>query len=64
MNVIEKKSIPIYQVECQECHSKIQYKKSEVSFCSNITCPVCGVSIWADTILPVNYENAKIEEDS
>ena len=59
MNVIEKKPIPIYQVECQECHSKIQYKKSEVSFCSYITCPVCGMSVWADTIRPVKYEEAE-----
>ena len=59
MNVIEKKSIPIYQVECQECHSKIQYKKSEVSFCSYITCPVCGISVWAGTFLPVKYEEAE-----
>ncbi len=59
MNVIEKKPIPIYQVECQECHSKIQYKKSEVSFCSYITCPVCGVTVWADTIRPVKYEEGE-----
>lgn len=59
MNVIEKKPIPIYQAECQECHSKILYKKSEVSLCSYIICPVCGMSVWADTIRPVKYEESE-----
>ena len=59
MNVVEKKPVPIYEVECSECHSKIQYKKSEVSFGSYITCPVCGVSVWAGAIRPVRYEEAK-----
>ena len=59
MNVVERKPIPIYEAECSECHSKIQYKKSEVSFTSYINCPVCGVSVWADTILPVGYEEAE-----
>lgn len=54
MFVVEKKPVPIYEVTCYECKSKIQYKKSEVSFCY-ITCPVCGVAIWADTIQPVMY---------
>lgn len=59
MNVVEKKPVPIYEAECSECHSKIQYKKSEVSFCSYIICPVCGVSVWADTIRPVRYEEGE-----
>ena len=59
MNVVDRKPVPIYEAECAECHSKIQYRKSEVSFCSHITCPVCGVSVWADTIWPVNYEEAE-----
>ena len=56
MIVVEKKPVPIYEAECHECHSKIQYKKSEVSFCSYIACPVCGVSVFSDTIRPVRYE--------
>lgn len=59
MNVIEKKPIPIYQAECAECHSKIQYRKSEVSFTSYINCPICGMSVWADTIRPVKYEETE-----
>ena len=59
MNVIDRKPVPIYEAECSECHSKIQYRKSEVSFTSYITCPVCGMSVWADTILPVRYEEDK-----
>lgn len=55
MIVVEKKPVPIYEVECYECKSKIQYKKSEVFTC-HITCPVCGVSLWADTIQPARME--------
>ena len=55
MTIIEKKPVPIYEVECIECKSKIQYKAAEVSWC-HITCPVCGVLLWASTICPVKYE--------
>jgi len=58
MIVVEKKPVPIYEVECDECHSKIRYRKSEVSFTSYITCHVCGVSVWADTIQHVTYEES------
>lgn len=56
MIVIEKKPVPVYEVTCDECGSKIQYKKSEVSL-AHITCPVCGVSLWANTIRAVRYES-------
>ena len=55
MIVTEKNPVPIYEVICFECKSKIQYKRSEVFIC-HIQCPVCGVSLWADTIQPVRYE--------
>lgn len=55
MVVTEKKPVPIYEVMCYECKSKILYKKSEVNMC-HIQCPVCGVSLWADTIQPKNVE--------
>lgn len=55
MTVVERKPIPIYEVDCPECKSKIQYMKSEV-YTMHITCPVCGVSVWADTIWPVKYK--------
>lgn len=58
MIIIEKKPIPIYESTCPECKSKIQYKKSEVFACY-IQCPVCGVSIWTNTIMPVRYEEMK-----
>lgn len=60
MEVIERKPIPIYEVECYECHSKIQYKASEVSL-YHITCPVCGILLWANTCCPVKM--ASEEED-
>lgn len=55
MIVVKKKPVPIYEATCCECESKIQYKKSEV-FNLHIQCPVCGVSLLADTNLPVRYE--------
>ena len=58
MEVIERKPVPIYEVECEECRSRIQYRKSEVFTC-HITCPVCGVSVWASTIFPVRMEEGE-----
>ena len=58
MIIAEKKPVLIYEVTCCECKSKIQYKKSEVSLC-HIQCPVCGVSLLANTILPVKYEEGE-----
>ena len=55
MEVVDKKPVPIYEVECYECKSKIQYKACEVHG-SHITCPVCGISLWADRAFPVRYE--------
>lgn len=55
MTIIEKNHVPIYEVICNECKSKIHYKKSEVSLC-HITCPVCGMSLWAKTRIPVAYQ--------
>lgn len=57
MTVVERKPVPIYEVTCIECKSRIQYKQSEVSFC-HITCPVCGISLWANTICPVKMEES------
>lgn len=47
MKVIVRNPVPFYELTCTECHSVIQYKASEVCTC-HITCPVCGVSNWAD----------------
>lgn len=58
MIVTEKKPVPIYEVTCFECKSKIQYKRSEISIC-HIQCPVCGVSLWADAIQPARYEEGE-----
>ena len=55
MEVIKRNPVPIYEVECFECGSIVQYKASEVYYC-HITCPVCGTSLWAMTIQPVKYE--------
>ena len=63
MVVVEAKPVPIYEVECYECHSKIQYRKSEVFSC-HITCPVCKMSIWADVKTPVDYWEATDEHQS
>ena len=62
MKIIEYKPIPIYELECVECHSKIQYKKSEISLTYSITCPVCGISNWAYSFCPVRYEEKNKED--
>lgn len=49
MKIVEKKPVPIYESTCPECKSVFRYEKSEVSW-SYITCPVCRVSMWAETI--------------
>ena len=56
MNIIDKKPIPLYVIECSECGSTFTYRKVEVSLGSYIYCPVCGVSLWA------NFERVKDEE--
>ena len=58
MTVVEKKPVPIYESECPGCKSRIQYKASEVYLC-HITCPVCGTSLWAVTIMPVRMEETE-----
>lgn len=58
MIVTERKPVPIYEVICHECKSKIEYKASEVSW-YHITCPVCGISLWANMICPVRYEEVE-----
>lgn len=50
--------MPIYEVTCFECKSKIEYKASEVSWC-HITCPVCGTLLWATTINPKRFEEVE-----
>ena len=62
MKVIDQKPVPIYEVICDECKSKIHYKASEVRLC-HITCPVCGTSLWAHTTYPVEYERVSESVD-
>ena len=58
MKVVERKPVPIYEITCFECKSRIQYKASEVSW-HHITCPVCGVSLWADAVHPVKMDEVE-----
>lgn len=62
MNVIKRNPVPIYSVVCYECNSEIEYTASETSY-GHITCPVCGVCLWANTINPKRYEEPKEEVD-
>ena len=61
MIIVEKKPVPVYEVECYECKSRIRYKKSEVVNCQ-IKCPVCGVYMFAYTYSPVDMVD-EVEED-
>lgn len=53
MEIVKEMPVPIYEVECYECHSVIRYKRSEVDLCS-IICPVCGMRLNAVGVFPVN----------
>ena len=55
MEIVKEMPVPIYEVECYECHSVIRYKRSDVHLCS-IICPVCGVLLNATAAFPVNEE--------
>lgn len=48
--VIKEQPIPIYETTCYECGSVFRYKAVEVSW-MHITCPVCGVSNWASSMI-------------
>lgn len=63
MEVVERNPVPIYEVTCNECKSRLQYKKSEVHFTGYITCPVCGISLWASTVAPVEYRYDKEDDE-
>ena len=54
MIVVEKKAVPIYELQCFECGSRIHYKRVDVSG-EIINCPVCGVRNMAICLYPVNY---------
>lgn len=58
MEVIEKGVVPMYELQCYECKSRIRYKASEVSW-REIICPVCGMPNEADTNYPVNITKQK-----
>ena len=55
MKILSREPVPLYEVTCVECKSRIQYKACEVAYC-HITCPVCGVPLWANTCCPTAYE--------
>lgn len=55
MEIVKEMPVPIYEVECYECHSVIRYKRSDVYLCS-IICPVCGMSLYASVVHPVGEE--------
>lgn len=62
MEIVDRKPTPIYEVVCNECGSRIRYKAAEVSLC-HITCPVCGVALWANTICPVAMDDGGADDD-
>jgi len=55
MEIVKEMPVPIYEVECYECHSVIRYKRSDV-FLGSIICPVCGMSLHASVVYPVSKE--------
>ena len=63
MEIIERKPVPIYENICPECESRFRYRGWEVSNCC-ITCPVCGISLWANTSIPFAYDPPKEDDDA
>lgn len=61
MEIVTAKPVPIYEEVCPECKSVIRYKACEVHYCS-ITCPVCGISFWANTCNPISEKTIEEEE--
>lgn len=61
MEIVDRKPTPIYEVVCHECRSRIRYKAVEVAWC-HITCPVCGVGVWANTICPVAMDEGGADD--
>lgn len=61
MKIVRREPVPIYSIKCVECKSEIEYKAVEVAWC-HISCPVCGVLLWASTICPVRYEYTEPDE--
>lgn len=55
MKVVKRGPVPIYEIDCPECKSKIEYRAADVEWL-HIKCPVCGISMWAYTTNPVRYE--------
>ena len=60
INIIDEKPIPIYEVNCPECGSVLEYTANEVAY-SHITCPVCRCSMWAMTLRPKRYQDRTVE---
>ena len=42
IEVVERKSIPVYETECYECKSKLRYTRADMH---TLSFTVCGVSI-------------------
>lgn len=55
MEIVEKKPVPIYEMECRECGSRFRFVASEVTL-SSIDCPVCKVSNFVVRSEPVAHE--------
>jgi predicted RNA-binding Zn-ribbon protein involved in translation (DUF1610 family) len=53
MEVVERKPVPLYEAKCQECGSVLRYVAAEVDWTGAFRCPVCGVTVWAQTINPI-----------
>jgi len=44
IQVVEKGKIPVYETECEECHSKIRYLRKDLVM-GDLVCPQCGCKI-------------------
>jgi len=64
VTVVYRASVPIYETECDECHSVIRYQKAEARPNQGyIYCPVCGVPIRALTVNSVTVLDEKEQKN-
>lgn len=47
MTVIDEERVSLYVKECSECGSTFTYRRVEVGFGNQVTCPVCGYGLYA-----------------
>lgn len=57
MKVVKVGRVPVYEMECPECHSVLQFTTLDIEYPCIISCPVCGKSCSADLSNRIDEED-------